>query len=233
MKNPMYDEHASEYASTIKDNTFNAHYERPSLISLLPDLQDKSVLDLGCGPGEHFELFLSRKCSHITAIDLSQPMIDMVKKEYGSNVVCYKQNLDMGIPKERDSTYDLVVSALTVHYIKNISFLFKEVYRVLKKKGVFLFSTHHPLLDFSYSKSGNYFSTEKLTQNWQTIGRPVEVMFYRRPLSSTFAGLTKAGFHITAVSEGKPSEKLKSISAEDYKRLTTKPFFLFVRCQKC
>jgi ubiquinone/menaquinone biosynthesis C-methylase UbiE len=232
MKNSMYTEHASEYAHAIKDNTYNAHYERPSFLSLLPVLKGKSILDLGCGPGEYFESFLNEKCSNITAVDLSQSMIDIVKERYGSNVNVYKQNLNMGIPKEKDSTYDLAVSALTIHYIKNIFLLFKEVHRVLKKNGFFVFSTHHPSLDFSYSKSGDYFNTEELTQTWQITGKPVEVSFYRRPLSSTFKALTEADFHITTISEGHPTSKLKSISAEDYKRLTTMPFFLFVKCRK-
>ena len=205
MKNSMYNEHASEYARVTKDNTFNAHFERPSLISLFPELQGKSVLDLGCGPGEYFKFLLNEKCSHITAIDVSQSMVKIVKERYGGKVNSYKQNLNMGIPKEKDSIYDLVVSSLTIHYIKNIFFLFKEVYRVLKKNGSFVFSTHHPILDFSYSKSVDYFKTEKLNQTWNTIGRPVEVSFYRRPLSITFNALTEAGFYITYVSEGKPT----------------------------
>ena len=232
MKNPLYNEHAAEYAMVIKDNTFNANYERPSFLALLPDLNGKSVLDLGCGPGETIEYLLKEKCTKVTAVDISKAMIDIVKKRYRSKVNVYKQNLNMGLPKEKESTYDLVGSSLTVHYIKNLNFLFKEVYRVLKKNGLFIFSTHHPLLDFSYSKSGNYFKTEKLTQIWQTIGKPVEVSFYRRPLSSTFKALADAGFHITNVSEGSATSKLKSISTKDYKLLTNKPFFLFVKCRK-
>ena len=228
----MYNEHASDYARVIKNNTFNAYYERPSLISLLPKLHGKSVLDLGCGPGEYFEFFLNEKCLNITAVDLSPAMVDLVKKRYGSKVYVYRQNLNTGIPKENDSTYDLVVSSLSIHYIKNIFFLFKEVYRVLKKNGLFVFSTHHPFFDLSYSKTGHYFNTEKLTQTWSTTGKPVEVTFYRRPLSIIFKSLTEAGFYITYISEGKPTKGLKSISAEDYKRLTTKPYFLFVRCLK-
>ena len=60
----------------------------------------------------------------------------------------------------------------------------------------------------------------------------VEVSFYRRSLSTIFKALTDARFYITYISEGKPTKELKSISGEDYKRLTKKPFFLFVKCQK-
>lgn len=232
MKNSMYDEHASEYARVIKDNSFNAYFERPSFLAMLPDLKNKSILDLGCGPGENLKIFLGEKCSGITAVDISQAMVDIVKERYGSGVNVYRQNLNRGIPGERDSDYDLVVSSLAVHYIRNFNLLFKDIYRVLKKKGFFVFSTHHPLLDFSFSNSGDYFKTEKLTQTWQTIGRPVEVSFYRRPLSATFKALTDAGFNITGISEGITSGRLKSVFPEDYKRLRSTPFFLFVKCRK-
>ena len=86
----MYNEHASEYARVIKNNTFNAHYERPSIISLLPELRGKSVLDLGCGPGEYFEFFLNEKCSYITAVDLSHAMVDIVKESTKNFVVFLK-----------------------------------------------------------------------------------------------------------------------------------------------
>ncbi len=69
MKNPLYSEHASEYALAIKDNTFNANFERPSFKALLPALNRKSILDLGCGPGEIFEFFLKEKGSSITAVE--------------------------------------------------------------------------------------------------------------------------------------------------------------------
>lgn len=232
MKNPLYNEYASEYARVIKDNAFNANFERPTFISMLPDLKGKTILDLGCGPGENFKFFLKEKCSQISAVDLSHAMVDIVKERYGANVKVYRQNLNMGLPKEKDSSYNLVVSSLAIHYIKNLKFLFKEVYRVLKKKGFFIFSTHHPLLDIRYSDSENYFNTEVLTQKWGTIGKPVEVSFYRRPLSVISNALTAAGFHITSISEGSPTNKFKSISEEEYKIVTTKPFFLFLKCCK-
>ena len=43
--------------SKIRENENNANniFEKPALFSLLPTLNNKSVLDLGCGYGEHLD----------------------------------------------------------------------------------------------------------------------------------------------------------------------------------
>ena len=171
-------------------------------------------------------------CSNVSAVDASQAMVDITKKKFGDKVECYQQDLNFGLPEEGDGKFDLVISALAIHYIENLNDLFREVSRVLKRKGYFVFSTHHPFLDFKNSSSQDYFSTEQLTQTWNTIGKPVDVTFFRRPLSSTFNSLTKAGFNIKTISEGRPSEELKLNSEKHYEHLSTKPQFIFFKCQK-
>ena len=232
MNNPLYTEFASEYADAIEDNIFNARFERPSFLSLLPELTNKSVLELGCGPGELINSLIDRGCTEITAVDIAEPMVKIIRQKYGAQVTCYQQDLNQGLPQEKKASYDLVHSSLTIHYIEDLDSLFKEVSRVLRDGGKFIFSTHHPLLDFRDSPSKNYFAREKLTQSWDTIGRPVKVSFYRRPLSSLFNSLTEAGFCVTQLTEGKLDNAVKNLSRKDYDRITTKPWFLFLQCQK-
>lgn len=232
MQNSLYDKYASEYAEAIKDNTYNAHFERPSLISLLPEVEGKNILELGCGSGELVDLFLKKHCQQVTAVDHSLPMVNLIKERFDSSVNCYQQNLEVGIPNEKDSSFDLVVSSLAMHYISDIDFLFSDIFRVLKEKGHFVFSIHHPFADFQDPGATNYFACEQLTQTWNTIGKPVDVTFLRRSLSSICKALTDAGFYISCLSEGSPTKHLKTMSEELYKQLTTKPFFLFFKCIK-
>jgi hypothetical protein len=46
-----YDSIASKYAQTVDTKPWNAHYERPAVVSLLPPLANAAVLDVGCGSG--------------------------------------------------------------------------------------------------------------------------------------------------------------------------------------
>ncbi len=228
--NEMYHKRASEYANAIKNNVYNALYDKPSLLALVESERFDSCLDMGCGPGAYIES-LKRFCKNITAIDLSAEFIQMISKKH-PDVRSYICNIENGLKEEQDSSFDLVISPLTIHYVENLNSLFSEVNRVLSENGIFAFSTHHPSLDYKDSISKNYFQREKLTQLWNTLGDETEVSFYRRPLTETMNALFEAGFVIDGFSEGKPSEKIKEISESDYHRLTTRPQFIFMKTRK-
>lgn len=230
-KNLLYTQYAQRYADAISDNVFNSQYDRPSLLALLPTITKKRILDLGCGPGAYLPQLLQAQAI-ITAVDGSKDMVRLVQTKFKKQLLCYQQNLNFGLPKETNHSFDLVLSALTIHYIRDLNKLFLEISRVLKKSGQFVFSTHHPFHDFIDSPTGHYFKIEKLKQSWDTIGTPVDVTFYRRPLSAIIQALTQAGFLILDISEGRPSEKIKKTSKTNHTLLTTKPFFIFFKCQK-
>lgn len=50
-----YETLAERYAALVDTKAANAYYERPSTLSLLPDVRGKRVLDAGCGPGSYSE----------------------------------------------------------------------------------------------------------------------------------------------------------------------------------
>ncbi len=231
MKAPLYTTHAGEYEKAILNNIYNAHYERPTMLSMLPDLKGKSVLDLGCGPGVYAEFFVDSG-AEVTAYDLSPQMIDILNDKFGSVVKCNCADISYGIPSEKDLSFDIVVSSLAIHYIEDLSFLFRDVARVLKNDGYFCFSTHHPMVDYLSSPSGNYYSRELLKQAWNTIGQPVPVQFYRRSLTELFGVISSSGMCVTSLSEGAPSEVLKEIAPDSFEHLSRKPAFLFIECRK-
>ncbi|WP_320172710.1 class I SAM-dependent methyltransferase [Maridesulfovibrio sp.] len=231
MNNKLYHDYASEYSEAIKQNIYNALFERPSLQAMLPDIKGKTVLDLGCASGEHSK-HLASKGAYVTAVDISQAMIDLIQKQNQSSLKAYAQDISKGLPNEQDKSFDVVISGLTIHYIKDLNPLFSDISRVLKQNGQFIFSTHHPVIDFKSSVSGNYFEKELITEEWDVIGKPVEVSFYRRPLTELFSAITQAGLCVTALNEGMPQKEIQKLNPATYKRLTTKPNFLFIECTK-
>ena len=67
----------------IRDNKNNANnlFEIPALLSLLPDLKDKRILDPGCGFGEHCKMFIEKGAAGVVGIDSSEKMLEVAKRE--------------------------------------------------------------------------------------------------------------------------------------------------------
>lgn len=230
MASKMYTEFAHEYDEAITSNIYNGEYERPSLMRLLPDVDGKTVLDLGCGPGVYAQ-DLASKGARITALDASKEMVAITQKKLGNAHHCYQHDLQLGLPQEHSQAFDVVICPLTIHYLLDLQPLFDDIARVLKKGGIFAFSTHHPIVDFADSPSGRYYDTELITQQWNTLGRPETVSYYRRPLSDVTSAISQANMVIEQLTEGHVPESLKSRSEHYYERLTSRPTFLFYRCR--
>ena len=195
-------------------------------------MQGKHVLDLGCGPGVYCQHFLEQGAS-VTATDISSEMVELVKKLYGNQVQVYVQNLQKSLPSEADNSADLIVCPLTIHYLDDLMPLLSDVQRVLRNKGSFFFSTHHPMVDFTSSPSGNYFLREQVIEEWDTIGKPVQVQFYRRSLTEFFHSITSAGLYVAnltegQLTEGQPAAAMKEKYPEQYAYLSTHPNFMFI-----
>lgn len=232
MSSNMYSEYALQYDHVIQDNVYNAHLERPSLQSLLSPVSGLDILDLGCGSGVYAQYFIQQKVKSITCIDFSREMIALVKEKFGRKVTAYVQDLSIGLPKEKNESADVVACPLVVHYLEDLNPLFKDIARVLKPQGYMVFSTHHPFVDFASTVSGNYFQCEYLTQQWNTIGKPVSVSFYRRSLTDITDAITKNGLVISKISEGKVAKEAEAISKKKYQYLRNNPHFIFIKCQK-
>lgn len=228
----MYTKHAVKYAEVVKDNIYNALLERPSTMALLGDLKGKDVVDMGCGPGEYAQWLLDQSVNRLTCLDISEEMVALVKSKLGSHVHAYQQNLSEGLPLEKENSADVIVCPLVLHYIEDLTPVFESVYRVLKPGGYMVFSTHHPFVDFECSESGNYFSRELVEEQWNTVGEPVTVKFYRRSLTEISEAITGSGLLISKISEGVIDESAKELCESTYHRLKNNPNFIFLKCEK-
>ena len=78
-----YDTIASRYAAGIDERSWNALYERPATLALLPDVGGKDVLDAGCGPGWYAD-WLARNGARVVAIDRSSSMVRLTEERLGA-----------------------------------------------------------------------------------------------------------------------------------------------------
>lgn len=226
-----YETMANYYFKYIDTKPFNAYYERPATLSLLPNVKEKNVLDAGCAAGWYSKWLLDHGAS-VTAIDFSPNMINMTKKRLENKADIIQADLNERLDFIGNSMIDIVISSLTLHYIKNWELPLREFQRILRPSGYLIFSVHHPFMDFAVFHRENYFTTELLTDEWETSEGKVEVQFYRRPLYKIISAVLQAGFTIDKLLEPMPTEKFRQSQPDIYKRLIKKPHFLFIRARK-
>ena len=222
----------------------NTREEKPALFSLLPSMNGLTVLDLGCGFGENCESFSKMGAERVVGIDISEKMLEVAQKEHPYATYLRGDMNDLSPIMENESlpkNYDLVVSSLAVHYIKNIRKLAKQVFSLLKPGGCFLFSQEHPLTTaplngVSWEKDGDTAICYKLSDYGRIGERKVTwfvngVVKYHRTFSELFASLTEAGFTVTAMLEPLPTESDVENSPKLAKNLH-KPNFLLIKAVK-
>ncbi|MFP4050847.1 MAG: class I SAM-dependent methyltransferase [Thermoplasmata archaeon] len=224
-----YQEMAEYYYEKVDEKPFNAYYERPGLIELLPDVDGKKVLDAGCAAGWLTD-WLVKHGADVTAVDFSPNMVEMTKKRVGDKAKVVQADLNEPLDFLEDESIEIIISSLTLHYLKDWDRVMKEFSRILVDEGKLAFSVHHPFMDYSYFDVDDYFEIKLLQDEW---GEPkVKVEFYRRPLSEIIRPVTENGFVIEKITEPMPNDKFKEKNLEAYERLTKKPQFLFVRARK-
>ena len=226
-----YEEMAEYYFKYVDTKPFNAYYERPATISLLPDVKGKHVLDAACAAGWYTKWLLDNG-ANVTAMDFSPQMIEMTRKRVGNGANVVRADLNEPLTIIADNSLDVVLSSLTLHYLKSWEMVMSEFNRILKDEGYLVFSVHHPFMDFTAFKKENYFLNELINDEWQTNNGTVKVQFYRRPLNAIIASVIDAGFTIEKLLEPMPVKQLKTKHPNIYDRLARKPQFLFIRAKK-
>lgn len=128
-----YDAYADAYCDP-KNYEFLDSFEDNKISQFLGDLSDKSVLDAGCGSGRLIEA-LRDKGAEITAMDISQKMLDKINKKY-SKIKTVKG--DIAAMPFKDEMFDVVIAAFVIVHLKYPEKAFEECYRVLKPGGFLL-----------------------------------------------------------------------------------------------
>ncbi|HRB00879.1 MAG TPA: class I SAM-dependent methyltransferase [Ignavibacteria bacterium] len=222
-------EFAESYSNKIEYNSHNALYERPAVVSLIGDPVGKKILDAGCGPGV-LASFLADKGAFITAVDYSSEMIRLTNDRVENKARVLELNLNEPLDVFKDEEFDIIVSSLTIHYLKNLRLFLSECNRILKEDGCMVFSTHHPFMDFSFHSEGNYFETELLTDEWPSYN--IKMDFYRRSLSDIFNLIMESEFVIEELAEPMPVSECKEKFPDAYETLTHKPWFIIFKIKK-
>lgn len=250
-----YDKYAKKRHEDLINGKNPAHrfVEKPMMKSMLPNLNNKKILMLGCGTGEEVNLLMEFGASldKIVGLDISHKSIEIAKETY-PEVEFVVGNMNE-LPFE-DNSFDFVYSSLAIHYSHVPEKVYEEVYRVLRPNGLFLFSLAHPLRWASEEKNidgdiiriigcsknddsnklyGKYNSFEKHIHTsfaWQSENPPLE--FYVGTPSMHFKLLRKSGFEILDFTESKCIEEAKTFDMNYYLKNSEIPQFMAFLAKK-
>lgn len=228
----------------LRDSDSNANdlIEQPAMRKLLPDLNGKSVLDLGCGYGHNCADFVSRGAARVVGIDISEKMLAVAKEESANEKIEYR-NMSMTDISELGETFDFIYSSLAFHYVQDFDAFAKAMYSVLNVGGQLLFSQEHPIITSTVDGAGHFNKNEngeKVSYTFSNYNQPGErkihwyvdgVIKYHRTFSNIINALAKAGFVIEEICEPTPEERvIKKVPAwiKEY----IKPNFLIVKARK-
>lgn len=213
--------------------------EWTELQKVLPDFEDKEVLDLGCGYGWHCLYAAQHGAKHVLGIDISERMLAVAAEKNSHESIEYRCAAmeDLSFPAE---SFDIVISSLAFHYVKDFRALAKEVSRWIRPNGRFVFSVEHPVFtahgtqDWYYDKEGTilHYPVDRYFYEGQrdAVFLGEHVVKYHRTLTTYLNTLLENGFELRNIIEPQPPEDMLSIPgmADEMRR----PMMLIVSAQK-
>ncbi|MGL5507163.1 MAG: class I SAM-dependent methyltransferase, partial [Paraclostridium sp.] len=137
VKNVYDNNYFFEEYSKVRDNEYNYNnlIENPAMIKLLPNLENKRILDLGCGYGNNCIEFVKKGAASVVGIDISSNMLDIaISKNNHKNIKYIK--MDMNEINTITEKFDIVYSSLAIHYVENYKLLIANIKKLLNQDGI-------------------------------------------------------------------------------------------------
>ncbi|MBB4093550.1 class I SAM-dependent methyltransferase [Brucella pecoris] len=187
--------------------------EWPFVRSLLPDLTDRDVADLGCGFGWFCRFAREQGAASVIGYDLSENMLERARRDTQDDSVRYIQ-ADMEALELPEARFDLVYSSLAFHYIRDFPRLLRTIHSALRAQSRFVFTIEHPI--FMAPFAPGWIEESNGQKRWPIDHYAVEgerrtdwlaegVIKYHRRLSTIINALIEAGFAINRLEEWRPS----------------------------
>ena len=109
------------------------------------ELENKKVLEIGCGFGSHAQLILKNtKNVNYTGIDITETAIEFTKKRFeifnlkGKIIQCDAEKMPF-----EENQFDFIWSLGVIHHSKNTEKILDEIRRVLKPEGTCTFMVYN------------------------------------------------------------------------------------------
>jgi SAM-dependent methyltransferase len=213
--------------------------EWATLRGWLPELDGRTVLDLGCGFGWFCRWARRNGAADVLGLDISERMLARAKAETDDAAITYvKADLEhLTLPP---ATFDLAYSSLVFHYIENLQPLLARVHAALVPGGRLVFSVEHPIFTapshpgWSVDAAGHttwpvdlYLEEGPRSTDWLANG----VIKQHRTVATYIRLSLGVGFTLARIDEWGPSAE-QIAARPDWADERQRPAFLLVACQR-
>lgn len=120
--------------------------EWSELKKILPDFRGRRVLDLGCGYGWHCKYAADNGALSVLGTDISRKMLEVAERKNSDSRIEYRRIAmeDLDFPA---GAFDVVLSSLAFHYVRDFEPLIKNIAVWLRSGGELVFSVEHPVFN--------------------------------------------------------------------------------------
>lgn len=138
---------------------------RKKVIKLVAEKNPNSILDIATGTGDlAIQFALATPAEKIVGLDLSEGMLSVARKKVASKTISEKIDFVQGdseaLPFE-DEFFDAITVSFGIRNFENLEKGLSEIYRVLKKDGIFVILETSVPIKFPF-KQGYYFYTKNI-----------------------------------------------------------------------
>lgn len=207
-----WDAMADSWFGTTALPTYGCLVPTEDELMLFPELDNKKVLEIGCGSGHSLKWCGDRGASELWGLDMSTTQITNAERYLRENghmakLFNYPMETDCGIPKKY---FDIVYSIYSIGWTTDLRTTFKHISSYLKKDGVFIFSWDHPFmhcvdsLEDKLVFEGSYLNEDVFSYNQH--GNPVTIK--NRKMSTYINTLASFGLFVEQLVEETDKETL-------------------------
>lgn len=178
----------------------------PVVWELLGDVQQKYILDVGCGTG-YLCRQLVRKGARVTGIDISPEMIKIAAQKAAQHELGMALVVDSAaeLATQKEQHFDILVSNYMLMDLPDLDSAVQNFHRVLKPQGRAIVVMTHPCFPLGICEEDDdqvayrwpfpYFGIHEVTEDpWKHFSTPF--IWYHRPLSHYWRVFRAAGFQV-------------------------------------
>ena len=173
----------------------------------LGNLTGKRVLDIGCGGGADILTYEKLKAD-VYGIDPSRFMVNAARK-----VVSQPNKIKIGSAEKipfNKSFFDVATARFSLHHVTKLDKEYKEIFRVLKPKGLLLTVVDHPIRDLLLQKNKVYGKQEVV--HLELYVNAVRLHFPSHTLSDYFSKTFFELFTLNSVYEDESKKIVAKLS---------------------